>query len=307
MSEVKRASVLFDQGHTRVTDGVSVVSAGAAIPEEAADATPKPPNNDGDDNEQQVQMRAHGHGGAPRRMLSDARDSIIVYKDDAAASAIKALNRQTLQVMVVDDGATEAAATAPSGDGTTADTDDDRNLPLSAYTAAASASAVGASTAAVQLGSQLELAGEAAIPGRSSVRFRPLPCGACGAGAAGQRLNIAPCVMLRCVRVCVMGWHRLHFAHSNHAHAGMDGVEWASPRSVLSSMFNNTGHVPVQASDATDIGGRPHALRCTSFKQLGGTATLARCRLAEQRGRCSPATFTAAAPTPVLFFQHASE
>lgn len=52
MSEVKRASVLFDQGHTRVTDGVSVVSAGAAIPEEAADATPNPPNNDGDDNEQ---------------------------------------------------------------------------------------------------------------------------------------------------------------------------------------------------------------------------------------------------------------
>ena len=178
MSEVKRASVLFDQGHARVTDGVSVVSAGAAIPEEAADATAEPPNDvvpsSSSDDHEQVEMRARGHAGAARRMLSDARDSIIVYKDDAAASAIKVLNRQTL--LVADEaGAKEAGATAPSGGGPTADTDDDRNLPLSAYTAAASASAAGASAAAVQLGSELELAGEAAIPGRSaSVRFRPV-------------------------------------------------------------------------------------------------------------------------------------
>ena len=169
-TEVRRASALYDQGHNKVTDGESVISAGAVIPEEEPAAsnhtTTFPPllnieiktntgeQSDDDVSEPAVQMRTHG--GASR-MLSDARDSIMVYKDDTKASAIKAANRKTLLVDDVRDGGSGAKGEADSSAAA-----DDRNLPLSAYTSAAPAA--GVSNAALELGAELGSA-HAMIPG----------------------------------------------------------------------------------------------------------------------------------------------
>lgn len=169
--KVMRASVLYAQGVAKLTDGDSVISASVIAPEEEAAAlsaaptsTPIPVQsrninnpddddaNNGDDRVEEttlVQMRKHSH---PSKQLSGARDSILVYKGEAAA-AVKATNRQTILNFKdeEDEGNTSSFA----------DVDVDSHPPLSAY---APTSVTAVTHLPIQLAAELG-SGDETIPG----------------------------------------------------------------------------------------------------------------------------------------------
>ena len=170
--KVMRASVLYAQGVAKLTDGDSVISASVIAPEEEAAALSAAPTstpipfvqsqninnpddddaNNGDDRVEEttlVQMRKHSH---PSKQLSGARDSILVYKGEAAA-AVKATNRQTILNFKDEEDVGNTSSFA--------DVDVDSHPPLSAY---APTSVTAVTHLPIQLAAELG-SGDETIPG----------------------------------------------------------------------------------------------------------------------------------------------